>query len=98
MAAKLAARYMQIRVDMLCNTAPKPLQYTHRLARTHTKQLGDPLTYGEPSQQTVLAARAAAETTNSAMHTPHDSTRLPCRSMIVDDAPPTVSRSHYVPK
>jgi hypothetical protein len=55
-------------------------------------------TYGEPSQQTMLTAQTATKTAKTAMHTPHDGTQLPRRSMRVGDAPRTVSRSHYVPK
>ena len=52
----------------------------------------------EPSQQKVLTAQATTDTTMAAMHPPHDGVRLPHRSMSVGDVPPTVSRSHYVPK
>ena len=43
------------------------------------------------------ANSAITKTTKTTMHTPHDGTWLPHRSMSVGDAPPTVSRLHYTP-
>ena len=48
--------------------------------------------------QIVPTARAVNKTTKTAMHAPHDGTRLLHRSMRVGDAPPTGSRSRYVPE